>query len=73
MNFRRLGIAVVLTVTIILAVAPESQAVSPKNPYRTFNLSGVNYGSMQWERAQRKGKRVWTPTNTSSRRAYRRR
>ena len=52
--------------------ATEARAVSPRNPYRTFNLSGVNYGSMQWERAQRQGKRVWpyynTPSQTYSRR-----
>ena len=30
-----------------------SFAVSPRNPYRSFNLSGVNYGSMRWERTQR--------------------
>ena len=44
--------------------ATEARAVSPRNPYRTFNLSGVNYGSMQWERAQRQGKRVWPYYNT---------
>jgi hypothetical protein len=46
--------------------ATEARAVSPRNPYRTFNLSGVNYGSMQWERAQRQGKRVWPYYNTPS-------
>ena len=54
-----------------LAVS-EARAVSPRNPYRSFNLSGINYGSMQWERAQRQGKRVWpyynTPSQTYSRR-----
>ncbi len=47
--------------------ATEAQAVSPRNPYRSFNLSGINYGSMQWERAQRQGKRVWPYYNTPSR------
>jgi hypothetical protein len=42
-------------------------AISPQNPYRSFNLSGINYGSMQWERAQRQGKRVWPYYNTPSR------
>jgi hypothetical protein len=45
----------------------EAQAVSPQNPYRSFNLSGVNYGSMRWERAQQQGKRVWPYYNTPSR------
>jgi hypothetical protein len=53
-------------------LAREAHAVSPQNPYRSFNLSGINYGSMQWERAQRQGKRVWpyynTPSQTYSRR-----
>lgn len=46
--------------------ASEAEAVSPRNPYRSFNLSGINYGSMQWERAQRQGKRVWPYSNTPS-------
>jgi hypothetical protein len=32
---------------------PSAQAqvvISRNNPYRSFNLSGINYGSMQWER-----------------------
>jgi hypothetical protein len=47
--------------------ATPAFAISPQNPYRSFNLSGVNYGSMQWERAQRQGKRVWPYYNTPSR------
>lgn len=42
-------------------------AVSPRNPYSSFNLSGINYGSMQWERAQQQGRRVWPYYNTPSR------
>ena len=47
-----------------LVVAGEARAVSPRNPYRSFNLSGLNYGSMQWEKAQRQGKQVWPYSNT---------
>lgn len=47
--------------------ASPAAAISPQNPYRSFNLSGINYGSMQWERAQRQGKRVWPYYNTPSR------
>jgi hypothetical protein len=47
--------------------AAPAFAISPQNPYRSFNLSGINYGSMQWERAQRQGKRVWPYYNTPSR------
>jgi len=54
-----------------LVACTEARAVSPRNPYRSFNLSGINYGSMQWERAQQQGKRVWpyynTPSQTNSR------
>jgi len=49
-----------------ILVAP-AQAISPQNPYRTFNLSGINYGSMQWERDQRAGRRVWPYFNTPTR------
>jgi len=50
-----------------VAVPTPAEAVSPGNPYRSFNLSGVNYGSMRWERAQQQGKRVWPYYNTPSR------
>lgn len=59
-----------LAVAAAIAATPAA-AVSPQNPYRSFNLSGINYGSMQWERAQREGRRVWpyfnTPTRTTGR------
>ena len=29
---------------LLLAVPTTAEAVSPRNPYRTFNLGGVNYG-----------------------------
>ena len=67
----RSGRTSILALILALAVAVEARAVSPRNPYRSFNLSGLNYGSMQWERAQRQGKRVWpydnAPSGTSSR------
>jgi len=47
--------------------AGEAEAISPRNPYRTFNLGGVNYGSMRWEQAQRQGRRVWPYYGRSSR------
>jgi hypothetical protein len=59
-------------VALVAAIAATpAAAISPRNPYRSFNLSGINYGSMQWERAQREGRRVWpyydTPTRTTTR------
>jgi hypothetical protein len=55
---------------VVLAVAvPASPAaaISPRNPFRSFNLSGINYGSMQWERAQQEGRRAWPGSNASGR------
>jgi hypothetical protein len=28
-------------------------SISSRNPYRSFNISGINYGSMQWEKSHR--------------------
>lgn len=56
----RRALSVVAPVLVCVAAwAGTAAAISPQNPYRSFNLSGVNYGSMQWERAQREGRRVW--------------
>jgi hypothetical protein len=46
--------------------ASPALARNPPNPYSSFNLSGINYGSMQWERDQRAGKRVWPYDNQPS-------
>lgn len=65
-------LARVLLSGVVLSAALTTSpvaAVSPQNPYRTFNLSGINYGSMQWERAQREGRRVWPYYNTPARAA----
>jgi hypothetical protein len=57
---RRLALPVVIPVLVCVAAwGGTASAISPRNPYRSFNLSGINYGSMQWERAQREGRRVW--------------
>jgi hypothetical protein len=60
------GLLPAVALSAALTAAPVA-AVSPHNPYRTFNLSGINYGSMQWERAQREGRRVWPSYNAPSR------
>jgi hypothetical protein len=44
----------------LLAIDVRSTAAAPvstRNPYRSFNISGVNYGSMRWERQN--GGRSW--------------
>ena len=49
--FRRLLIAIVLTSGLVLVGSADAGIkISRNNPYRSFNTSGVNYGSMQWER-----------------------
>jgi hypothetical protein len=41
----------VLTILGVLAVAStEAGPISLMNPYRSYNLSGINYGSEQWEK-----------------------
>ena len=56
-----------LVVGVALASSVEARGVSPRNPYRSFNLSGLNYGSMQWEKAQRQGRQAWPDGGASSR------
>ena len=51
---------------LAIAAAPVA-AAGPRNPYSSFNLSGVNYGAQQWDRAQREGRRVWPYYKTPSR------
>ncbi len=29
----------------------QAQVISRNNPYRSFNVSGINYGSVQWQKA----------------------
>lgn len=68
MNIPRSAIVALL----LASSATVCDAGNPPNPYAGFNLSGINYGSMQWERDQRAGKVVWPYFNTpvpSARRA----
>lgn len=51
---------------LFLGAASPADARNPPNPYSSFNLSGINYGAMQWERDQRAGKRVWPYFNQPS-------
>lgn len=39
-----------LAATSLIEVRP-ALATSRRNPYSSFNLSGVNYGSQQWQRS----------------------
>lgn len=39
------------TVCLIgLTASANAGPISLQNPYRSYNLSGINYGSQQWER-----------------------
>jgi hypothetical protein len=57
-------LTMLFAMTAMIWLASPAHAVSPRNPYRTFNLSGINYGSMRWEQAQRQGRSVWPYYNT---------
>ncbi len=51
---RKLLLAAMAAFAMAVVDAPaEAAPISANNPYRSFNLSGVNYGSMRWERAHR--------------------
>jgi hypothetical protein len=48
-------IAIAAVVLVALAVVAQTNSasaaiISRNNPYRSFNVSGVNYASMQWQR-----------------------
>ena len=42
----------VVAATAGLASTSSAVTISKNNPYRSFNISGINYGSMNWERTQ---------------------
>jgi hypothetical protein len=53
---RKFYVAVIVGLVASFFSAGESSGavVSPRNPYRSFNISGINYASMQWEKQHRK-------------------
>lgn len=55
--FRRFFLSALVAGASLLATsgAADAAPVSLNNPYRSFNLTGVNYGSMRWE-AQHRGR-----------------
>mgnify|MGYP007037857893 CR=1 FL=1 len=42
----------------LITAAPDAPAASrrPQNPYSSFNISGINYGSQQWQKSQSKSR-----------------
>jgi hypothetical protein len=43
---------VLVAVSFLDVRSAQAQRISPQNPFRSYNISGVNYGSQQWERSQ---------------------
>lgn len=60
---------VVTAFAAFFAVSQPAQAqISRNNPYRSFNLTGVNYGSMQWEaKHKRQTTKSWSSGRTQRR------
>lgn len=47
-------IGTLLAVSVFAFAAPAfAGELSRNNPYRSFNISGINYGAEQWEREHR--------------------
>ncbi len=44
------SLALLFALLFFGAGSAHAGLISNNNPYRSFNISGVNYGSMQWER-----------------------
>ena len=67
MRILRLLVLPLVASIIVTGPATTAQAAGPRNPYSSFNLSGINYGAQQWDRDQRAGRAVWPYYNTPSR------
>ena len=45
-----------LLIAVVLAFETsvvQADTISTRNPFRGYNVSGINYGSQQWEKANR--------------------
>jgi hypothetical protein len=58
---RRFFLMALVTSAALLSTqgSVDAAPVSLKNPYRSFNITGVNYGSTRWE-AQHRGRAMRT-------------
>lgn len=71
-SHHRSAALVVAAAAVAVCLTHQAFAVSPRNPYRTFNLSGINYGSMRWEQTHRNSSsRQRTTRRSRSRRVSR--
>ena len=62
-----------LTLLVADVRSADAAIVSRNNPYRSFNVSGVNYASMQWQLKNRNRSGSAWSSNRSSGRLFRRR
>ena len=67
MRILRLLVVPLVASVIVTGPPTTAQAAGPRNPYSSFNLSGINYGAQRWEQDQRAGRVVWPYYNTPSR------
>jgi hypothetical protein len=67
MRILRLLVVPLVAGVIVTGPPTTAQAAGPRNPYSSFNLSGINYGAQRWEQDQRAGRVVWPYYNTPSR------
>ena len=52
------------------AATVRAETINPRNPFRGYNVSGINYGSQQWEKANQ---RQQPPSNQQNHRVIFRR
>lgn len=53
---RRMAVLLAIAIAALVVDAGTCAAappLSPRNPYRSFSITGLNYGSLQWERTHR--------------------
>lgn len=65
-----LAASLLAVLTLLVANVPSADAaiVSRNNPYRSFNVSGVNYASMQWQLKNRhRNGSAWSSNRSSGR------
>ncbi len=58
MLLRIVACSCVLWLLCFSTVPRAEAAISRQNPFRSFNVGGVNYGSQKWERQHRSTKQT---------------
>ncbi len=54
MTRQRVCALLVFGATLVGVQGVSAHPISPLNPYKSYHLSGINDGSMKWERTHRK-------------------